>query len=190
MMTIVKTTRLCSGLKPENGMPRRPTTYKPPATPARAPENAKAVSFARIGWIPNVDAARSLSRTATTVRPMRPLRKLRERMTATTATRMHRYAKVRGSSREKRDRNSGRGTLAGVNAGTCAELSRNVDTGTPKANVVTARNSPRIRRAGMPTRIAASPPATADATSARKRSACRWTSMLPVVPAPRPTKAN
>ena len=47
MTTMVRTTRLSSGLNPAKGTPPRPTTYSPPATAANAPDTAKATSLAR-----------------------------------------------------------------------------------------------------------------------------------------------
>ena len=84
MTTIVNTCRLASGLNPEKGTPRRPMTYRPPATPANAPEKAKALSLARTPLMENAAAPRALSRTATTTRPARLRRKLRASTHATT----------------------------------------------------------------------------------------------------------
>jgi hypothetical protein len=56
----MNTARLASGLKPEYGMPRKPTTYSPPATLASA--SAKATSLARTGSMENEAAPRLLSR--------------------------------------------------------------------------------------------------------------------------------
>ena len=59
-----------------------------------------------------------------------------------------------------------------------------------KASVTAARNSPGTRSAGIPMTTAATAPTTTDAASANRASDPRWTTRLPVTPAPIPAKPN
>ena len=90
----------------------------------------------------------------------------------------------------KRSRMTGRSNCDGLRVGKYLEFNKNVDTGTAKARVATARNRPWMRRAGMPTRTAAAAPTRVAARTASRKSAPACTSRLALTAAPRPTNAN
>ena len=142
-----------------NEPPARPRcwcTKTAPEKPASAPDTAKALSLSRMAETPKLCTFASFSRMAMSSRPKRLRRRLSTTTIASTSAAMLRKYIERSFSKSRKN-SRGRSMLRGSNQSKYWSLNNVASIVIENARVLTARNSPLSRSAGMPMSMANAP---------------------------------